>query len=73
MQNIVTDLDVLKDELYPVARRAALLFTLMRSLGSVRHEYNFTLNYFLQLFDEAIGGQLPKHFGYEDDETVCGV
>ena len=60
-----------QDELYPVARRGALLFTLMKSLGSVRHEYQFTLAYFLRLFDEAIGGQLPDNFGLgDDDETV---
>ncbi|XP_070202269.1 uncharacterized protein [Littorina saxatilis] len=68
-QNILNDLDVLRDELYPVARRGALLFSLMRSLGSVRHEYQFSLTYFLQLFDEAVGGELPPEFGHgEDDE-----
>nr|KAG5694047.1 hypothetical protein BaRGS_025626 [Batillaria attramentaria] len=67
-QNILNDLDVLKDELYPVARRGALLFALMRSLSSVRHEYQFTLNFFLQLFDEAVGGELPADFGHGPDE-----
>ena len=67
-QTILTDLDVLKDELYPVARRGALMFALMRALGSVRHEYQFTLTYFLELFDEAIGGELPPNFGVGEDE-----
>ncbi|XP_076457719.1 uncharacterized protein LOC143291635 isoform X3 [Babylonia areolata] len=67
-QTILDDLDLLKDELYPVARRGALMFALMRSLASVRHEYQFTMDYFLQLFDEAIGGELPPGFGFGEDE-----
>ena len=72
-QNILSDLDVLKDELYPVARRGALLFAVMRSLASVRHEYQFTLTYFLQLFDEAVGGELPADYGHGEDEEDVSI
>lgn len=34
----------------------------MKSLSSLHLEYDFTMNYFLELFDEAIGGDLPEDF-----------
>lgn len=67
-QTILSDLEVLKDELYPVAQRGTLLYAIMRSLSSIKHEYQFTLSFFLQLFDEAAGGQLPAEFGRDGNE-----
>ena len=62
---LIDDLDSLKDELYPMARRAAMLYAIIRSLQSVHKEYQFSLAYFITLFDEAVGGELPEDFGYD--------
>lgn len=59
---VLEDLDMLKDELYPLARRASLLYFLMCSLAPVCPAYQFTMKYFLGLFDEAIGRELPADF-----------
>ena len=56
-QTLLVDLEDLRDELYPLARRAAMLFAILRSLQSIHNEYQFSLKYFLELFDEAIGGE----------------
>ena len=61
---LVEDLDTLKDELYPLARRAAMLYAIIRSLQSIHNEYQFSLDYFVKLFDEAVGGELPEEFGH---------
>ncbi|GFO25145.1 dynein beta chain, ciliary-like, partial [Plakobranchus ocellatus] len=68
-QAILDDLDLLKDELYPIARRGSLLYSLMRSLAAIYPELRFTMDYFLHLFDEAVGGSLPEEFhGYGGNE-----
>ncbi|XP_053409232.1 uncharacterized protein LOC123561373 isoform X4 [Mercenaria mercenaria] len=75
---LMDDLDALKDELYPLARRAAMLYAITRSLQSIHNEYQFSLEYFINLFDEAVGGELPDEFiqgvnieeGYEDDDDL---
>ena len=69
---LVDDLETLKDELYPLARRAAMLYAIIRSLQSIHNEYQFSLDYFIKLFDDAIGGELPEEFGHglKKDE-VC--
>ncbi|XP_055866060.1 uncharacterized protein LOC106055129 isoform X2 [Biomphalaria glabrata] len=69
-QEILDDLDILKDEFYPVARRASLMFSLMRSLEVIYPEYKFTLKYFLELFDEAVGGEFPAEFFSEEQSEV---
>ncbi|XP_056010102.1 uncharacterized protein LOC125667097 [Ostrea edulis] len=75
-QALLIHLNDLKDDLFPLARRAAMLFSIIRSLQSVHNEYQFSLHYFIELFDEAVGGELPPEFlsadedegGYEDGE-----
>ncbi|XP_071095883.1 uncharacterized protein [Haliotis cracherodii] len=66
-QSLLDDLELLKDELFPLARRAAMMFSVLQSLPSVHKEYQFTLQYFIELFDEAVGGELPKDFGQDPD------
>ena len=56
------DLDLFYNELFPLARRATMLYSVLRSLASVQTEYQFTLPYFLKLFDEAIGGEFPDAY-----------
>eukprot|EP00105_Crassostrea_gigas_P044993 XP_019929141.1 PREDICTED: dynein beta chain, ciliary isoform X4 [Crassostrea gigas] len=80
-QALLLHLNELKDDLFPLARRAAMLFAIIRSLQSVHNEYQFPLHYFIELFDEAVGGELPPEFlnadeeegGYEDgDDSSAG-
>ncbi|KAL5020322.1 hypothetical protein ScPMuIL_003214 [Solemya velum] len=68
IQQLLTDLDLLKEELFPLARRAAMLYSILRSLQSLRNEYQFSLKFFVLLFDEAVGGELPPEFMQEDEE-----
>lgn len=67
-QSLLTDIDDLKDELFPLARRGAMLFAITRSLQSVHNEYQFSLKYFLELFDEAVGTDVPDDYKIDDDE-----
>lgn len=67
-QALLLHLNDLKDDLFPLARRAAMLFAIIRSLQSVHNEYQFPLHYFIELFDEAVGGELPPEFLNADEE-----
>ena len=53
---------VLQSQLFPLARRAAVLFTIIRSLGVLHHEYKFTLAFFIKLFDNVLTGSLPENY-----------
>ena len=65
---LLKDLDTFRDELFPLARRATMLYSVLRSLASIQTEYQFTLPFFLKLFDEAIEGEFPP--GYPDDHSA---
>ena len=39
-----------------------MLFAVLRSLASLQPHYQFSLPYFLKLFDEALGGELPEEY-----------
>ena len=41
-----------------------MLYAIIRSLQSIHNEYQFSLDYFVKLFDEAVGGELPEEFGH---------
>lgn len=45
-----------------------MLFAIIRSLQSVYNEYQFFLYYFIELFDEAVGGELLLEFLNVDEE-----
>jgi hypothetical protein len=48
-----------------------MLYAIIRSLQSVHNEYQFSLHYFIELFDEAVGGELPPEFlSADEDEGV---
>ena len=73
-EDILQQLEELKYELFPLAQRATMLFAVLQSLTSVQYEYQFTLPYFLRLFHEAIGAQLPQDIYADSDvEDVCIV
>ena len=59
-QTLISRLECLRDDLYPIAKRATLIFAIIRSMSVIRNEYQFTLYYFLALFDEAIHAFLAK-------------
>jgi len=68
---VLRQLDDLRDELYPLARRATMLYSVVRSLATVHREYHFSLPFFLKLFDEAVGGEFPAEYAEDsDDEEV---
>ncbi|XP_023931015.1 dynein beta chain, ciliary-like [Lingula anatina] len=66
-QLFLEELDMLKDELFPIARRGAMLYAILRSMSAVQREYQFTLPSFLALFDEAVGGDFPEEYYDESD------
>ena len=51
---LISRLESLRNQLRPIAHRATLLFAVIKSMCVVKREYQFTLTYFLSLFDEAI-------------------
>ena len=71
-KDLIGQLDGLKEELFPLARRATMLYALLQSMASVQKEYQFTLPHFYKMFDEAIGGEFPPEY-YEDDDKDMDV
>ncbi|XP_056412427.1 uncharacterized protein LOC130355786 isoform X2 [Hyla sarda] len=57
-----------RDELYPIARRGALYYSILKSLQSLAKEYYFTLDFFLKLFDSAI--ETSKDFSQMKSDDV---
>ncbi|XP_077152557.1 uncharacterized protein LOC143816267 [Ranitomeya variabilis] len=55
-KSCLNDLLQRRDELYPLARRGALFYCILKALRSLANEYYFTLEFFLKLFDSAIEG-----------------
>ncbi|XP_075192459.1 uncharacterized protein LOC142291659 [Anomaloglossus baeobatrachus] len=53
-KSCLNDLMERREELYPLARRGALFYSILKSLQSLANEYCFTLDFFLNLFDSAI-------------------
>lgn len=69
--SILRSLDTLRDELFPLARRATMLYSVLRSLAAVQTEYQFTLPFFLKLFDQAVEGEFPA--GYLEEHLANPV
>lgn len=65
-------LSVIRSQFRVLAKRGVVLFTLMKDLCKVHHEYRFSLGYFMGLFKEAIGKdfQIPEgeRLEYEDEQ-----
>lgn len=67
-------LQTLQDELLPVARRGALIYTVLRSLTSISPHYQFKLPQFLQMFYEAVGKDpSPDVFVEDDDDNLVST
>ena len=64
----------LQDELLPIARRGALIYTVLKSLSSISPHYQFKLPQFLQMFYEAVGEDPPPDvFLPEEDDMQVGA
>ena len=61
-------LQALQDELMPIAKRGALIYTVLRSLSSISPHYQFKLPQFLQMFYESVGQDPPPEVFVEDEE-----
>ncbi len=72
-QEKLQELDNLRDELFPLSRRATMLYAILRSLATIHREYQFTLPYFLELFDEAIGGVFPPEYSEDSDNDDVSI
>ena len=70
-KEFLRSLDLLKEELFPLARRATMLYALLQSMACVQREYQFTLPYFYKLFDEAVGGEFPEEYLKDTEPEVC--
>lgn len=68
--DLLQKLQNLQDELLPIARRGALIYTVLKSLSAISPHYQFKLPQFLQMFYEAVGEDPPPDvFLPEEDDT----
>lgn len=54
-EKILESLDKICEELLPVAKRGAMLYSVISSLRGIQREYQFSLPFFLWMFDQAVG------------------
>jgi hypothetical protein len=64
-------LSTIRSQFRELAKRGVVLFTLMKDLSKVQHEYRFSLGYFMGLFRQAVGKDFKitegERIEYEDD------
>lgn len=63
LENAVRHLDKvgqLKQKYAPLSHLVTVLFNAINSLSSVQHEYRFSIDYFLNLFDIALCKVIPS-------------
>ncbi|XP_071959570.1 uncharacterized protein [Antedon mediterranea] len=58
-EDVLQSLNKICDELSPIAKRGAMLFSVMSSLEGLRREYQFSLPFFYLMFDRAVGDEPP--------------
>lgn len=56
----------IRSQFRDLAKRGVVLFSLMKDLSKVQHEYRFSLGYFMGLFRQSVG----KDFNISDGERV---
>ncbi|XP_072048734.1 uncharacterized protein [Amphiura filiformis] len=56
-EKVLESLDKICEELMPVAKRGAMLYAVISSLRGIQREYQFSLPFFLWMFDQAIGDE----------------
>ncbi|XP_022099208.1 dynein beta chain, ciliary-like [Acanthaster planci] len=64
-ERILDTLENIREELLPVAKRGAMLFSVVSSLVGLQREYQFSLPFFLWMFDQAVGEDQAEE---EDDD-----
>ncbi|XP_075053831.1 uncharacterized protein LOC142139871 [Mixophyes fleayi] len=60
-----------REALYPLAQQGALFYSILKSLRSLADEYDFTLDFFLKLFDCAIGAKSGRKEDYKQMESAA--
>nr|XP_039248070.1 LOW QUALITY PROTEIN: dynein beta chain, ciliary-like [Styela clava] len=55
VENLLANLNELSEELFPVAQRAALLYTICRAMPALDPHYQIPLPFFRHLFDMSVG------------------
>lgn len=63
-QDALSALDVAEYQLYPLARRAAMIFATIRGLAVLCSRAGFSIVFLTKLFDQAFDASLPD--GYKD-------
>lgn len=59
----------LQDELLPIARRGAVLFLIIKSLGSVDSYHTYKLDQYLEIFSAAISMGEANEVDLDADDT----
>ena len=65
-EGALSRLDRIRDQLLPVSKRGAMLFSVVQSLQGVQREYRVSLPMFLWMFDQAVGEELPPEVAKEE-------
>lgn len=60
-------LERIRDQLLPVSKRGAMLYSVVQSLQGMQREYRVSLPMFLWMFDQAVGEELPPEVAQEED------
>ncbi|CAK8694749.1 unnamed protein product [Clavelina lepadiformis] len=64
-EGLFASLTNLTEELFPIAQRAALLYSICRAIPALNIHYQIPLPYFLHLFDSSVGCEYES----DDEET----
>ena len=72
IKKVLQALEGLRDELFPLANRGAMLYSVIRSLSAICPEYQFSYPYFLTLFDEIVGDAFPDGYKLQMEEVYRG-
>ena len=55
----------------PVAKRGAMLYAVISSLRGIQREYQFSLPFFLWMFDQAVGEEPTESQDDSEQGQVC--
>jgi len=67
-QDALTALEVAEFQLFPLARRAAMLFAATRGIAGLCSGVSFSMAFMTKLFDQAFDASLPD--GYKDSLDI---
>lgn len=70
-EKILHSLDQICKDLLPVAKRGAMLYAVISSLRGIQREYQFSLPFFLWMFDQAVGDEQKESQDDLEQGQVC--